>query len=84
MNAIRFPSGKNLAVFSLRSPPISWRAGVDPSAETTQISEFLRPESATVVVLVNATRFPSGDSCGSPTRIVVIKSLMVIARFVCD
>src|SRR5262245_28272535 len=83
MNAMRFPSGRKRGVFSVRSPPISCRAGAELSDGTSQMSEFLRPDSSAVVVLVYSTRLPSGEICGSLTRTVVIKSSTVMGRLLC-
>ena len=57
------------------------RAG--PSAGTIQMSALRFPVATSVVVRTNATDLPSGDSCGSDTRTVPMRSVMVIGRPVC-
>src|SRR5438046_9619270 len=83
MKTICLPSGVNRGEFSVFSPPINSFDGADPSAGTDQMSAFLRPLSNAVVVRVNITCLPSGEIRGSETRIAVIKSSIIIGRFVC-
>src|SRR5438093_4923485 len=82
MKTICLPSGVNRGEFSVFSPPVNTFGGADPSAGTDQMSAFLRPVSNAVVVRVNTTCLPSGEIRGSETRIAVIKSSIVIGRFV--
>src|SRR4051812_1970993 len=80
MNAIRRPSGDHRGVFSDLSPPIRRRGGAEPSAGTTQMSALRLPLATSVVVRTKATSLPSGESCGSDTRIAPIRSWIVIGR----
>src|SRR4051812_21987366 len=79
MNASR-PSGSQRGVFSVLSVAINAFGGDAPSAATTQMSVLRLPVATSVVVRVNATVRPSGDSCGSPTRTAASRSAIVIGR----
>src|SRR5207248_10962979 len=80
MNAMWRPSGAQRGVSSLLPPAMSCRGGPEPSAGTTQMSALRVPLVRSVVVRTNATSLPSGDSCGSETRIAPIRSVIAIGR----
>src|SRR3954447_8053276 len=79
MKAIR-PSARKRGVSSPPGPAISGRGRLEPSAATTQMSAFRLPVTGSVVVRTKTTRRPSGDTWGSPTRIAVIRSAIVMGR----
>ena len=82
MNAMR-PLDMNRGVSSPFGPSMNGFGAAEPSAETIQMSAFRLPEARSVVVRVNNTRRPSGESCGSPTRTAVSRSATAIGRLDC-
>src|SRR5690349_2636185 len=63
------PSGDQRGVESLCSPLVKARGPADPSTAATQMLLRYSLASSSIVVTVNATVEPSGDSRGSPTAV---------------
>src|SRR5215213_11554899 len=74
-----FPSGDQRGVVS-RGPLVSWR--VSPLAvATVQIAVLYPSFLSLTVVRTNATREPSGETCGSPIQTKLKRSFSVMLRF---
>src|SRR6187431_3231169 len=74
-----FPSGDQRGCVS-RGPFVSWR--VSPFAvATVQIAVLYPSFLSLTVVRTNATREPSGETCGSPIQTKLKRSFSVMLRF---
>src|SRR6185369_6756151 len=74
-----FPSGDQRGVES-RGPLVNWR--VSPLAVVTVQIAVLYPSFLSLTVTrTNATREPSGETCGSPIQTKLNRSFSVILRF---
>src|SRR6185503_21161162 len=74
-----FPSGDQRGVES-RGPFVNWR--VSPFAVATVQIAVLYPSFLSLTVTrTNATREPSGETCGSPIQTKLKRSFSVMFRF---
>ena len=61
----------HLGVATLLPSCVIRRGDADPSTGTTNVSIALVLSSSTRVISVKATHLPSGETCGSPTDLIL-------------